>query len=93
MASHEKCSVCNEILNRSSILYCECCGRSICEYCLEEDPSWDYTFPKEKCPFCNGVVVDDSEFLKYLLEHHISTSKDELVAEFKVYKIMSSTVE
>lgn len=93
MALHEKCSVCNKSMSSSSILYCECCGIQICEFCLELEPSYDYSFPKEDCPFCTGKLVDDSQFLQYLLEHHIDTDKDELIDEYKIFKVMSPTVD
>jgi len=82
------CNNCLEIMSDCGMYaYCEDCGYYLCEPCMEKFKLNSDMFSIEdaedrQCPFCDKVVVTDSQLLEFALEK-LGLTLEALTSEYQ----------
>ena len=68
-------------------VHCDKCGSVFCEGCIEElGIERDENFEITNCPVCNGDVIDETDFISWLIDTYCLESKDKIIDLYKKYK-------
>ena len=82
------CKVCEDPTSEHDYAYCNTCEEVICNWCAP-NVNDDGELDEENCPLCKMDHIPDDELLAFLLENYTDMTREELITEYKVQKILN----